>query len=154
MLSDVADDPPVANQTIWPFTQFAIDLANGTLPEFSYIVPNVDDDAHDGTAQQADLWLETNIVIPLSSNAAFAPGGDGVLVVEFDEAEDSDTTDGGGHIAPVLWGPIVKAGYTQTSTTLYQHQSMLRTLMESLGLSDPPAAAATAPSMSEFFIQK
>jgi acid phosphatase len=154
MLSDVADDPQVANQTIWPFTQFAIDLANGTLPEFSYIVPNVDDDAHDGTAQQADLWLETNIVIPLSSNAAFAPGGDGVLVVEFDEADDSDTTDGGGHIAPVLWGPIVKAGYTQTSNTLYQHQSMLRTLMESLGLSDSPAAAATAPSMSEFFIQK
>ena len=154
MLSDIASNPPVANQYIWPFTEFAIDLANGTLPEFSYIVPDVDDDAHNGTPQQADSWLQTNLVIPLSNNPAFAPGGDGLLIVEFDEAEDSDTTNGGGHIAPVLWGPTAKVAYTQTSSTLYQHQSMLRTVMELLDLPNPPAAAATAPSMSEFFVQK
>ena len=34
MLSDVADNPQVANQCIWPFTQFAADLASGTLPDF------------------------------------------------------------------------------------------------------------------------
>jgi acid phosphatase len=152
-LSDIANNPQVANQSIWPFTQFAIDLANGTLPEFSYVVPNVDDDAHTGTARQADSWLQTNIVIPLSNNPAFAPGGDGLLIVNFDEAATSDTTHGGGHIAPVLWGPTVIAGYTQTSSTLYQHQSMLRTVMELLGLPNPPGAAATAPSMSEFFTQ-
>ena len=39
MLSDIAKNSQVANQVIWPFSQFAIDLANGTLPEFSYIVP-------------------------------------------------------------------------------------------------------------------
>jgi hypothetical protein len=150
MLSDIADNPQVANETIWPFSQFATDLANGTLPEFSYIVPDVNDDAHNGTPQQADLWLQTNVVIPLSNSPAFAPGGDGLLVVDFDEAADSDSTNGGGHIACVFWGPLAKTGYTQTSTTLYQHQSMLRTLMDELGLSNPPAAAATAPSMSEF----
>ena len=153
-LSDIANNPQVANQCIWPFTQFAIDLANGTLPEFSYIVPDVNDDAHTGTAQQADSWLQTNVVIPLSNNSAFAPGGDGLLIVEFDEAANSDITNGGGHISPVLWGPTVKAGYTQTSTTLYQHQSMLRTMMDLLQLPNPPGAAATAPSMSEFFIQE
>src|SRR5450631_4881210 len=47
MLSDVAGSPQVANQTIWPFSQFAVDLAGGTLPEFSFIVPNLNDDAHD-----------------------------------------------------------------------------------------------------------
>jgi acid phosphatase len=94
--------------------------------------------------------LQTNVVIPLSNSPAFAPGGDGLLVVDFDEAADSDSTNGGGHIACVFWGPLAKTGYTQTSTTLYQHQSMLRTLMDELGLSNPPAAAATAPSMSEF----
>ena len=67
LLSDIANDSQVANQTIWPFSQFAIDLANGTLPEFSYIVPNVNDDAHDGTPQQADTWLQTNVVLPLSN---------------------------------------------------------------------------------------
>src|ERR1700733_7879859 len=154
MLSDVANNPQVANQCIWPFTQFAVDLANGTLPEFSYIVPDVDDDAHNGTPKQADTWLQTNVVVLLSNSSAFASGGDGVLIVDFDEAADTDTTNGGGHVSPVLWGPNVKTGFTQMSTTVYQHQSMLRTVMETLQLSNPPGAAASAPSMSEFFVQK
>ncbi len=88
MLSDIASNPAVANQTIWPFAQFATDLANGTLPEFSFVVPDVNDDAHNGTPQQADSWLQTNVVIPLSNSPAFAPGGDGLLIVDFDEAAD------------------------------------------------------------------
>jgi acid phosphatase len=154
MLSDIADNPQVANQVIWPFSQFAADLSSGNLPEFSFIVPDVNDDAHNGTAQQADSWLQTNVIGPLSNYPAFAPNGDGVLIVDFDEAETSDTTHGGGHVAPVLWGPVVKTGFTQTSTTIYQHESMLCTVMDSLGLSNPPGAAATAPSMTEFFVQK
>lgn len=154
MLSDIANDPQVANQTIWPFTQFALDLANGALPEFSFIVPDVDDDAHDGTPQQADTWLQSNVIAPLTSYPSFEPGGDGLLIVDFDEAANSDMAYGGGHVAPVFWGPEVKAGYMQTSTTLYQHQSMLRMIMESLQLPNPPAAAATAPSMEEFFVQQ
>ncbi|HEY1499462.1 MAG TPA: alkaline phosphatase family protein [Acidobacteriaceae bacterium] len=153
MLSDVAGDPTVANQVLCPFSQFATDLANNALPDFSYIVPDVDDDAHDGTPQQADTWLQANIVTPLSGIAAFKSGGDGLLIVDFDEAADSDTTHGGGHISPVLWGPNVKAGFTQTSTTVYQHESMLRTIMEALSLQTPPGAAANAPSMTEFFVQ-
>jgi phosphatidylinositol-3-phosphatase len=151
MLSDIADNHSVAYAHIWPFTQFAADVASGNLQEFSYIVPDVDDDAHNGTPQQADSWLQAKVVDPLSVRPAFKPGGNGILIVDFDEAETSDTTHGGGHVAPVFWGPIVKADFRQTSTTLYQHQSMLRTVMEALGLSDPPGAAATAPTMSEFF---
>jgi hypothetical protein len=154
LLSDVASDPQVANETIYPFTQFATDLANDALPEFSYIVPNVDDDAHNGTPQQADTWLQANVVHPLSANPAFQSGGDGILIVDFDEAEDSDTTHGGGHVSPVFWGPNVKVGYVQTSASVYQHESMLRTIMEALQLPNPPGAAAAAPSMSEFFVQK
>jgi acid phosphatase len=56
-------------------------------------------------------------------------------------------------VAPVLWGPVVKAGYTQSSTIVYQHPSMLLTMMQALGLSTPPGAAASAPSMTEFFVQ-
>jgi acid phosphatase len=154
MLSDVSDNPQVANECIWPFSQFAADLASGALPEFSFIVPNLDDDAHNGTPLQADTWLQTNVILPLSNSAAFAPGGDGILIVDFDEAVDTDTTNGGGHVAPVLWGPNVKAGYKQTSTTVYQHQSMLRTVMDALRLANPPGSAAGAPSMAEFFVQK
>jgi phosphatidylinositol-3-phosphatase len=153
MLSDIADSTQVANQCIWPFAQFAADLANGTLPEFSFIVPDINDDAHNGTPQQADSWLLTNLITPLSGYSAFKSGGDGILIVDFDEAATSDTTYGGGHDAPVLWGPNVKVGFTQTSSTVYQHESMLRTMMEALGLSNPPGKAATAPSMAEFFVE-
>ena len=154
MLSDVADDAQVAAQCVWPFSQFATDLANVALPEFSFIVPDVDDDAHNGTPQQADAWLQANIIAPLASYSEFQPGGDGVLIVAFDEAASSDTTHGGGHVALALRGPNVKSGYVQTSTTVYQHESILRTVMEALDLPNPPGAAAAAPSMAEFFVQK
>lgn len=154
MLSDIAGSPQVASQVLFPFSQFALDVASNSLPEFSFIVPDVNDDAHDGTPQQADSWLQTNVVAPLKTNAAFQAGGDGLLIVAFDEAADTDTTHGGGHVSPVFWGPNVQAGYKQTSSTVFQHESMLRTVMEALGLANPPGAAAQAPSMAEFFVQK
>jgi phosphatidylinositol-3-phosphatase len=94
------------------------------------------------------------VIARLSNSPAYATAGDGILIVDFDEAADTDTTNGGGRVAAVLWGPNVKAGYTQTFTTVYQHQSMLRMVMEALRLSNPPGEAASAPSMSEFFVQK
>ena len=151
LLSDIADSKTVANAHIYPFTQFATDVANGTLPEYSFIVPNVDDDAHSGSPQQADTWLHSKVIAPLSTDSSWEPGGTGVLIVDFDESAGSDTAHGGGHVAAVFWGPNVKVGYKQTSSTVYQHQSMLRTEMELLGLSNPPGAAASAPVMSEFF---
>src|ERR1700751_6102416 len=147
-LSDIADNHTVAYGHIWPFTQFATDLANGDLPEFSFIIPDIDDDAHSASPHQADSWLQSKVVSPLANHAAFQPNGDGVLIVDFDEAATSDTRHGGGHVAAVFWGPIVKLGYEQKSTTVYQHQSMLRTIMEALGLSNPPGAAATGPPMT------
>jgi phosphatidylinositol-3-phosphatase len=84
MLSDIADNPQVANRVLLPFTQFATDVASGNLPEFSFIIPNIDDDAHTGTPHQADDWLKANIVTPLSGYPAFRPGGDGILIIDFD----------------------------------------------------------------------
>jgi len=150
-LSDIADSSSEAKAHLWPFTQFATDVANGSLQQFSFIVPDIYHDAHNGTSEEADSWLQTNVVDRLSVRPAFRSGGTGVLIVDFDEAADSDTTHGGGHIAVVLWGPNVKPGYRQQSSTVYQHPSMLRTMMVALRLSSPPAAAASAPEMSEFF---
>jgi acid phosphatase len=153
MLSDVAHNPQVADQCIWPFAQFQSDVASHTLPDFSYVLPNLNHDAHSGSSQTADSWLEDSVVIPLSSDPAFQPGGDGILIVLFDEGAKTDSAHKGGHIAPVFWGPIVKNGYTQKSTTLYQHESMLRTVLQALQLSYMLGEASTAPSMGEFFVQ-
>lgn len=151
MLSDVASNPQVANQVIQPFSQFTTDAANKTLPAFSFVVPDLNDDAHNGTPMAADNWLQSNVIGPLAANPAFQAGGDGLLIVLFDESIGVDILNGGGHVACVMWGPIVKSGYAQTSQNVYQHQNMLRTVMDVLSLSNPPGAAASAPDMTEFF---
>jgi hypothetical protein len=154
LLSDVASNSQIANQTIQPFSQFATDAANKSLPAFSFIVPDVNDDAHSSTSQAADTWLQSNVIGPLSADPAFQTAGDGVLIVLFDESVTSDVMNGGGQVSATFWGPIVKSGYKQMSNTVYQHQHILRTVMELLGLSNPPGTAATASDMSEFFVLK
>jgi uncharacterized protein YjdB len=144
LLSDVANDS-VQRRNLVPFTQFATDLANGTLPHFSNIVPNLCNDAHDCSLTTADTWLKNNIG-PLLASASFQQ--DGLLIIVFDEA-GSDNTNGGGRIAWVVIGPKAKLHYQ--STTLYQHQSTLRLMLEALGVTQFPSAAATAPAMAEFF---
>ena len=83
LLSDVANDPNQAKNIV-PFTQFATDLRNGALPSFSNIVPNLCNDAHDCSLGTADNWLKSNIA-PLLASASFQPGGDGLLIVTFDQ---------------------------------------------------------------------
>ncbi len=144
LLSDVANDATQACNNV-PFTQLATDLANGTLPHFSNIVPNLCNDAHDCGLDVADSWLQTNIA-PLIASPVFQQ--DGLLIIVFDEA-GGDNSHGGGRIAWVAVSPKSKPGYQ--STTLYQHQSTLRLILKGLGVSNFPGAAATAPDMSEFF---
>jgi len=144
LLSDVANDPAQTNRLV-PFTQFATDLANGTLPTFSNIVPNLCNDAHDCGLDVADSWLQTNIA-PLIASPVFQQ--DGLLIIVFDEA-GGDNTNGGGRIVWVAVSPKAKRAYQ--STTLYQHPSTLRLILKGLGVSVFPGAAAGAPDMTEFF---
>jgi hypothetical protein len=153
--SDVQQSSTQANNVV-PFSQLATDIANRSLPEYGFIAPNVNDDAHDCPAGKssctddeklaaADQWLSANIQ-PLISSPAFQ---NSLLIIVFDEAEDSDTAHGGGHVPAILVSPLVKSGYQ--STTFYQHGSVLRLMMEGLGIADLPGSAATAPDMTEFF---
>src|SRR3984885_7963001 len=116
-------------QNLVPFSEFAGNLNNNQLPEFSYIVPNMLDDAHDGTLYQADGWLQAHIA-PLVDNATFQK--DGLLVIVFDESFKSDTSHGGGQVAMLVISPSAKKGYK--STIFYQHQNTCRLLLEGLGL--------------------
>jgi acid phosphatase len=142
--SDVANSSEKYN--LVPFTKFASDLSGHTLPNFSFIVPNLLHDAHDGSLSTADSWLKTNIA-PLINSATFQK--DGILVIVFDESLDSDKQHGGGHVAAIVIGPKVKPGYK--STILYQHQNTLKTMMKALGLTSFPGAAGSAPGMADFF---
>jgi len=100
-LSDVRDDPTQA-QNVVPFSQLAIDLANGALPNYSFVVPNLCHDAHDCALSAADDWLRTNIG-PLLSDPTFRQ--DGLLIIVFDESGHDDTH-GGGRVA---WVSVSRA---------------------------------------------
>jgi acid phosphatase len=154
--SDVLDSQAQANNLV-PFSQFAADLANNQLPNYSFIIPNQYNNAHDCPQEipsctnadkltAADNWLSANIA-PLLASPVFQQ--DGLLVVTFDESDNSDTANGGGHIATLVIGPRSKPGYF--SNTFFQHQSTLRMISEALGLTNFPGASATAPNMLEFF---
>jgi acid phosphatase len=143
--TDVVNSSSEVNNLV-PFSQFASDVSSGQLPNFSFVVPNLLNDAHDGILPMADFWLQQNIPALLSSSTFQK---DGLLIIVFDEAGGNDSAHGGGHVAAVIVSPKAKAGYQ--STTLYQHQSTLRLILQGLGISSYPGAAAQAPNMAEFF---
>jgi hypothetical protein len=154
-LSDVAGSPAQAANIV-PFSQLSTDLTAGSLPNFVYLLPNSQNDAHDCpgggiscTDDQklaaADTWLKANID-PVINSPKF---GNSVLIITFDESVTTDITNGGGQVMTVLVGPHVKTGFR--SSTMYQHQSLLHTMLQLLNINDMPGASTVAPSMGEFF---
>jgi acid phosphatase len=140
-----------------PFSHFPADLANGHLPDFSLVIPNLQDDAHNCPAglvtcsdaqvlKATDNWLKTHIA-PLIANPAFK--ADGILIIVFDEGRAGDNAHGGGRVAAVIVGPKVRRGFK--SNAFYQHQNVLRTVLVALGAKTSLGAAAGARSMADMF---
>jgi phosphatidylinositol-3-phosphatase len=177
--TSVRDSSSVAGQpsqraNIVPFDQFASDLRSDTLPDYSFIAPNLYDDGHNDAVtksmaacgdhralQQADKWLKNNMA-PLVGSASFQR--DGVLIIVFDEAcETGPKADsiydpkrrdlrGGGHVAAVVVSSLTPAG-TRTDQ-LFHHESVLRLSLTALGIEQMPGFAASAPDMNAFFKPK
>lgn len=154
--SDVVNSR-VQRLNLVPFTQFSKDLANQQLPNYSMVIPNQQDNGHNcpaGTSscsdaqvlRAVDTWLQSHIG-PLLNNAEFRQ--DGLLIIVFDEGTASDKAHGGGHIATVFAGPNVKRGLR--STRFYQHQNVLRTVLDALGVNHQLGKAATAQPMTDMY---
>ncbi|MDP9160021.1 MAG: alkaline phosphatase family protein [Acidobacteriota bacterium] len=153
--SDVINSSTQA-RSIVPFTHFAADTANATLPDYGLIIPNLQNDAHDcppGVSScndsqklaNTDLWLKNNLQ-PFLSSSAFA---NSLVILTFDEGQPTDLAHGGGQVSTIIISPKSKVGYK--STTFFQHESTLRLMMKVLGVTDLPGASAAAPDMGEFF---
>ena len=160
--SDVRNDP-VQRANLVPFSQFASDMAAGTLPNYAFIVPNLVNDGYDCPAnmwvgnmqvcskadklRDMDNWLQTNIG-PLVASSTFQ--ADGLLIIVFDESVYYDKTNGGGHVAAIVVSPKVKAaGYR--GRALLQHQSVLKLMASALGLTHYPGSSAFVSDMGQFF---
>ena len=76
---------------------------------------------------------------PLLNNASFQKNG--VLIILFDESQN-DNTNGGGCVPAIIVSPFSKAGFK--SSNVYQHDNVLRLMLEGLGVTAVPALAASA----------
>lgn len=114
-----------------PVTAFG---AGPQMPTVSFVIPNLDNDMHDGSVARADTWLATHI----TPYANWARANHGLLIVTFDE--DDETA--GNHISTVLYGADIRPGsYGET----INHYSVLSTVEQIYGLPKTGLASTTAP---------
>ena len=103
------------------------------LPTVAFIVPNVDDDMHDGTLKEGDDWAEAHLT-PLLQWAA---KHDTLVVFTWDEGYDSVNS-----IPTMFVGPMIRPGrYAER----IDHYRVLRTLEDLYGLTPTGRAAKVAP---------
>ncbi|MFB8267963.1 MULTISPECIES: alkaline phosphatase family protein [unclassified Streptomyces] len=120
----------VPTSTAKTFAQFPSDYS--TLPQVSFVVPDLCSDMHDCSVSTGDTWLKNN----LSAYATWAKTHNSLLVVTFDE----DNRLAGNKIPTVLYGQQVTPG--ATSATTYNHYDVLRTIEDMYGLPHAGNAAS------------
>ena len=115
---------------IVPYTRLATDLAQGALPTFAWVTPNVCDDMHSCSIATGDTWLSKNVP-PILRGL----GANGILIITWDEGSSNAGCCGvaaGGHIATIIAGPGA-ANHLRVSTPS-DHYSVLQLIEWSLGL--------------------
>jgi hypothetical protein len=104
-----------------PFSSFPTNYAN--LPTVSFVIPNLDDDMHDGTIAEADTWLKKN----MSAYATWAKSNNSLLIVTWDEDDYTENN----QIPTIFIGQHVTVGkYSET----INHYNVLATVEKMYGL--------------------
>ena len=111
------------------FTSFYSDLAAQTLPQWSFITPNMTDDGHDTTITFAANWART-FLEPLLNNTYFT--NNTLILLTFDEA---DTYTEHNNIFTIALGGAIPANLKGTNdSTFYNHYSALSSVSVNWGL--------------------
>jgi hypothetical protein len=125
------------------------------------VVPNQQNDMHDGSIVQGDAWLKTNI---LDGYYQWAKTHNSLLIVTFDEDATNTLAN---QIATIFAGALVKPGnYTETNInppdarppdglitptgTAMTHYNVLRTLEDMYGLA-PTGGSVNTPAIIDVF---
>ena len=127
--TNFSKDNPNDNQ---PFTSFPTDFTQ--LPLVSFVIPNLLDDMHDGTIQQGDIWLQTN----LSAYVNWAMTNNSILIITWDEDDGSESN----QIPTIFVGESVKPGQYAEKIT---HYNVLRTIEQIYKLKHLGSAASAKP---------
>jgi hypothetical protein len=122
--------PASANQ---PFASFSTGNYRA-LPTVSIVVPNLNNDMHDGSIFAGDTWLKNN----LDGYVQFARANNSLLILTFDEDDFTQVN----HITTIFIGSMVKGGaYGET----INHFNVLRTMEDMYGLTYAGASGAVNP---------
>ena len=124
--------PPASNQ---PFSAFPADF--NQLPKVSFVIPNQNNDMHNGTyptnVTTGDTWVRNN----LDAYIQWSKSHNSLLILTFDEDDGS----AGNSILTIFIGNMVQHGiYANTIT----HYNVLRILEDMYGLSHAGNAATSA----------
>ncbi len=127
---------PEGDEVERDFKTFPTNFAE--LPHVSFVIPNVDNDMHDGTIAQGDAWLKAN----LGGYAEWAKSNNSLLIVTWDETDEGAPN----HVAAIFYGAHVKQGHHGHSAN---HYNMLSTILAAHNLYGP-LNAAHAPIIDVF----
>ena len=111
----------IPTTTNLPFSYFPSDYT--TLPIVSFVIPNLNNDMHDGTIQQGDGWLQQH----LNGYVQWAMTHNSLFIMTFDEDDSSQ----GNRIATIFVGQMVVPGQYSESIN---HFNLLRTLEDMYNL--------------------
>ena len=173
----ILDPPGRCAAHVGPLPPLADDLKSiATTPNFSWITPNLCNDAHDGTPcagtnakgtkdgglVATDAFLAKWVPVIMNSPAFRA---DGLLLVMFDESDSSDSASccgeptglntpfpgisgsGGGITGAVALSQFIKPG--SVDDTKYNHYSLLKSLEQIFGINQY-LGYANMPGLSSF----
>ncbi|WP_018772927.1 alkaline phosphatase family protein [Arthrobacter sp. 131MFCol6.1] len=124
-----------------PYSRLGQDLQSpSTLPDYSFISPDMCNDTHDCPIGTGDDWLSREVPKILGSPAFTTQNS--LLVLTWDEGSKEDN-----RVATVFAGPAARKGFT--SNAAYSHYSLLHTIEDVWGLSPLTDDVRKAPLMGE-----
>jgi len=148
--TDITGNSAYCDQHVVPMndtTGLVQDLQSGSLPNFSFVTPNLCDDGHDSCnsaltqVKQADKWL--SLMVPKIINSPeFASTA---LFIVYDEG----TTSPSSQVVCIVVSPFVRTGYV--SNPYYTHFSLLATIENIFGLSSMGRNDSRSAAMSDMF---
>ncbi len=121
------------------YTSFPTSANYSTLPTVAFVIPNLLDDMHNGTAPTSivtgDTWLKNNI----DAYAQWAKTHNSLLIIQWDE---DDNLGGTNQIVTIFIGQNVKGALYSEKVT---HYRILRTLEDMYGTGYAGASSTEVP---------
>ncbi|WP_264061441.1 alkaline phosphatase family protein [Mycobacterium montefiorense] len=131
--------PPTSSMPFSAFPQGNFD----SLPTVSFVIPNNDNNMHDGSIAQGDAWLNRQ----LSGYANWAVANNSLLIVTWDEDDGSASPGSRNQIPTIIYGAHIAPG---TYSEQISHYNLLSTIEQMYGL-PKTGNAANAPAIASIW---